>query len=235
MSQQTIASPRTSVWWGPIEITWCGSVAMPSIPIRWKCMDGWFVSKSIAHGSKCPIELSLRTDVGRKFSWLMKTCSEFPLHLRDAANKVIQIVHVHMQTSGLRFVKTVNINFIDNIPTFPFTKSLWSYSKLLLICLLEFGFGFDQSLSRGKPVGKSPYCRSFDRSANWRVKDSMNAKISTPGCLASHALKWSINCGSWQAWGIQPHHEINLHRSDIQTNMRFTSDVASHLELLLYG
>ena len=48
-----------------------------------------------------------------------------------------------------------------------------SYLKLLLICLLELGFGFDQSLLRGKPVGKSPYYRSFDRSANWRVKDSI--------------------------------------------------------------
>ena len=157
-----------------------------------------------------------------------------PASFTGCRNKVIQIVHVHMQTSGVRFVKTVNINFIDNIPTFPITKSLWSYLKLLLICLLELGFGFDQSLPRGKPVGKSPYCRSFDRSANWRVKDSMNAKISTPGCLASNALKWSINCGSWQAWVVQPHQKINLDRSDIQTNMRFTSDVASHLELLLY-
>ena len=43
----------------------------------------------------------------------------------------------------------------------------------MLICLLELGFGFDQSLPRGKPVGKSPYYRSFDRSANWRVKDSI--------------------------------------------------------------
>ena len=144
---------------------------MPSIPIHCKCMGGWFVLKSIAHGSKCPIELCLRTDVGRKFSWLMKTCSEFPLHLPDAAYKVIQIVHVHMQTSGVRFVKTVNINFIDNLPTFPITKSLLSYLKLLLICLLELGFGFDQSLLRGKPVGKSPYYRSFNHSANWRVKD----------------------------------------------------------------
>ena len=48
-----------------------------------------------------------------------------------------------------------------------------SYLKLLLICFLELGFGFDQSLPRGKPVGKSPYYRSIDRSANWRVKDSM--------------------------------------------------------------
>ena len=73
----------------------------------------------------------------------------------------------------MRFVKTVNNNFADNLPTFPITKSLWSYLKLLLICLLKLGFGFDQSLPRGKPVGKSPYYRSFDRSANWRVKDSM--------------------------------------------------------------
>ena len=57
------------------------------------------------------------------------------------------------------------------IPTFPITKSLWSYLKLLLICLLELGFELENSLPRGKPVGKSPFYRSFDRSANWRVKD----------------------------------------------------------------
>ena len=106
-----------------------------------------------------------------EISWLMKTCSEFSLHLRDAANKVIQIVHVHMQTSGVRFFKTVNINFIDNLPTFPFTESLWTYLKVLLICLQELCFGFDQSLWRGKPFGKSPYYRSFHHSADWRVKD----------------------------------------------------------------
>ena len=103
----------------------------------------------------------------------MKSSSEFPLHLPDAANEVTQSVHVYMYASGMKFVKTININFTDNLPTFPITKSLWSYLKLLLICLQKLGFGFDQSLSRGKPVGKSPYYRSFDRSANWRVKDSV--------------------------------------------------------------
>ena len=60
-------------------------------------MYGWMiVLKSIAHGSKCPIELCLPIDVGWKFSWLMKFCSEFTLHLPDAANEVTQIVHVYM-------------------------------------------------------------------------------------------------------------------------------------------
>ena len=94
----------------------------------------------------------------------------------------------------MRFVKTVNINFTDNLATFLITKSLWSYLKLLFISLLELGFGFDQSLPRGKPVGKSPYYRSFDRSANWRVKDS----ISWPDDLgryrycntSPHVKKW---------------------------------------------
>ena len=83
------------------------------------------------------------------------------------------------------FVKTININFTDNKPAFPITKYLWSYLKLLLICLLELGFGFDQSLPRGQPVGKSPYYRSFDRSANWRVKDSMLFKWK-PVCCFFH-------------------------------------------------
>ena len=166
MSLQTMASPATSSWRGPIEITWRGSVAMPSFPIHCKCMGEWFVLKSIAHGSKCSIQLCLPIDVGRKFRWLMKTCSEFTLHLWDTANELIQIVHVHTQASGVRFFRAVNINFIDNLSTFPIAKSLWSYLKLLIICILELGFGFDHSLPRGKSVGKSPYYRSFDCSAN---------------------------------------------------------------------
>ena len=31
-------------------------------------------------------------------------------------------------------------------------KSVWSYLKLLLICLLQFGFGFENSLPRGQYV-----------------------------------------------------------------------------------
>ena len=170
-----MASPGTSGWRGPIEITWRGSVAMPSNPSHSKCMGGWFVLKSIAHRSKCPIELCLPIGVCRKCSQLMKTCSESLLHLWNAANEVIQIVHVCMRTSGVKFVETININFTDNLPTFSITKSLWSYLKLLLICLLELGFGFDHPFPQGKPVGKSPYYRSLDCSANWRVKDSMAA------------------------------------------------------------
>ena len=177
MLLQTMASSDTSGWRGPVEITRRGSAAMPSFPIHCKCMGRWFVLKSIAHGSKCPMELCLPTDGGRKFRWLMKTCSEFPLHLRDTANEVIQIVHVHTLTSGVRFVKTVNVNFIDNLSTFPMAKYLWSYLKLLLICLIELGFGFDHSLPLGKPVGKSPYYHLFDRSANWRVKDSITGPL----------------------------------------------------------
>ena len=118
------AAPETSGWRGPIEITWCDSVDMPGIPNHCKYVGGWFVLKSIAHGSKCPIEFHLPINVGRQFSWLMKTFSEFPLHLRDAANEVIQIVHVDMQTSGVWFVRTVNIKFTDSLPTFPIMKSL---------------------------------------------------------------------------------------------------------------
>ena len=61
---------------------------------------------------------------------------------------------------------------MDNLSTLPIAKYLWSYLKLLLICLLELGFRFDYSLSRGKPVGKSPYYHSFNHSANWRMKEN---------------------------------------------------------------
>ena len=194
MSLQTMASPGTSGRRGPIEITWRGSAAMPSFPIHCKCMGGWLVLISIAHGSKCPIELSLRIDVSRKFRWLMKTCSEFPLHLRDTANKVIQIVHVNTQTSSVKFVKTVKINFIDNLSTFPIKKSLWPYLKLLLVCLQEFGFGFDHSLPRGKPIGKSLYYRSFGRSANWRVKDWIVRFMMSTSRLIHFGLKIIFVC-----------------------------------------
>ena len=76
-------------------------------------------------------------------------------------------------SSLMRFVKTVNINFTDNLATFPITKPFWSYLKLLLICLLELGFGFDHSFPRDKTVRKSPYYRAFHRNANWSVKDSI--------------------------------------------------------------
>ena len=107
----------------------------------------------------------------------------------------------------MRFVKTVNINFADNLPTFPITKSLWSYLKLLLICLLELGFGFDQSLPRGKPVGKSPYYRSIDRSANWRVKDSMSANECSKSRLSAVQPRQSVwipyQCRNWTAtWSV---------------------------------
>ena len=102
----------------------------------------------------------------------------------------------------MRFVKTVNINFADNLPTFPITKSLWSYLKLLLICLLELGFGFDQSLLWGKPVGKSPYYRSIDRSANWRVKDS----IETPQIR----LPPAVNKSHQNIRGVHSEHTQNF-------------------------
>ena len=43
----------------------------------------------------------------------MKTSSEFPLHLLDAANEVIHIVHVYMEMPDMRFVRTVDIRFTD--------------------------------------------------------------------------------------------------------------------------
>ena len=52
-------------------------------------------------------------------------------------------------------------------------KSLWSCLKFLLIFVLQLGFGFENSLPRGHFFRKSPWYRSFDRSANWRVRDSI--------------------------------------------------------------
>ena len=80
-------------------------------------------------------------------------------------------------------------------------KSLWSYLKLLLICLLELSFGFDQSLPHGKPIGKSPYYRSFNHNANCRVvKDSIDPKAMhiiwtqpfPPGGRGEHFHRFAI-------------------------------------------
>ena len=43
-----------------------GNDDMQMLQIHCKYMGGWFVFKSIAHWSKCPIELSLCIDFGQK-------------------------------------------------------------------------------------------------------------------------------------------------------------------------
>ena len=135
-----MASPESSGWRDPIEVSW---------------------RDPIAYRGKGHIELCLPIDVGRKITYFMKTCSEFPLHLRDAAKEFIKIVHVYMQTSDVRFIRTVDIIFIDNLPTFPIMKSLGSCLKLLLICIIELGIGFNNSLPWVLIFGKSP-CIMYD-------------------------------------------------------------------------
>ena len=138
-----MASPGTSDWRGPIEITWRDSVHMPCIPIHCTSMDGWFVLKSIAHGCKCPIELYVPIDVGRKFSWLMKTCSEFSLHLRDAINTNISYLEIFV--------------VLLEVAVKLFTRTWFRILISVRLCFWEI----------------SPCYRSFDRNANWRVKDSI--------------------------------------------------------------
>ena len=134
-----MASPETSDWLGPIEITWSDSVDMPNIPIHCKYMGEWFVLKSIAHGSKCPIEFWLPIDVGQKFSWFMKTCSEFSLPLQDAANEVVQICIFLLPKivnceraqaqSWLEAYSWMGRPSLQRIPTFPWQLgSLWKFS-----------------------------------------------------------------------------------------------------------
>ena len=134
-----MASPETSDWLGPIEVTWSDSVDMPNIPIHCKYMGEWFVLKSIAHGSKCPIEFWLPIDVGQKFSWFMKTCSEFSLPLQDAANEVVQICIFLLPKivnceraqaqSWLEAYSWMGRPSLQRIPTFPWQLgNLWKFS-----------------------------------------------------------------------------------------------------------
>ena len=98
---------------------------MSSIQIYCKYIGGWFVLKSIAHGSKCPIELCLPIYVGRKFSWWMFPCKRQAWDLSRQSTPISLII----------------------------SRSLWSYLKLLLIYLIELGFGFDHSFPREKHDG----------------------------------------------------------------------------------
>ena len=75
----------------------------------------------------------------------------------------------------MRFVRRVGIKFTDNLPAFPIMTSSWPCLKLLLICLLEPGFGSENSLPLGLFFGKLRCYRSLDRSGNPRVKDPMGS------------------------------------------------------------
>ena len=121
------------------------------------------------------------------------------------------------------FVKTININFTDNLPTFPITKSLWSYLKLLLICLLELGFGFHQSLPQGQPVGKLLYYRSFDRSANWRVKDSILLTSNPGSALVAHKIlaTQKSELVKYLKTTFSPHVRLHAHNLRYQKQNRF--------------
>ena len=83
----------------------------------------------------------------------------------------LSLVHLPQQKTPFKLATLYNKSTADSRPSFLLEEAILSYLKLLLICLLELGFGFDHSLPRGKPVGKSSHYRLFDCSANWRVKD----------------------------------------------------------------
>ena len=101
----TLACCRLWPYWGPVVRPHWNNIAQPSCHAKYLLhplqIYGWVIClKSIAHGSKCPTELCLSIDVGRKFSWLMKIFSKFPLHLWDAANEVIKnctCLHVNIR------------------------------------------------------------------------------------------------------------------------------------------
>ena len=163
-----ISKPYVNLDWrrGPIEIKWRGSVVMPCIPIHCKCMGGPFVwsqlhmEASVSYGY---VRLSMLA--GNLVNWWkLAPNSRFICGMQQ--RKSFKCSHVNVRREICHHSQ---IKFTDDLPTFPKTKSLWSYLKLLLICLLELGFGFDRSLPRGKPVGKSLYYHSFNRRANWSV------------------------------------------------------------------
>ena len=149
-------------------------------------MGGWLVLIPITHGSNLSHKVMFAYRCWSEICLIDENLLGIPASFTGCGTGCSKQSHSnctcsHVKTLGVRFVKTVNIKFTDNLSTFPITKSLWSHFKLLLICLIELGFGFDHSFPRGKPVGKSPYYRSCDRSAYWRVKDSVYCAGRTAG------------------------------------------------------
>ena len=142
---------------------------MPSIPIHCKCMGGWFVLKSIAHGSKCPI-VCLSMWVGNLVGWWkLARNSRFSCRMQQTKSlKLYMFTCKHQAWDLSRQSTSISLIIYQHFPSRNLCDLTWSCCYLL-----ELGFGFDQSLPRGQPVGKSPYYRSFDRSANWRVEDSI--------------------------------------------------------------
>ena len=75
-----------------------------------------------------------------------------------------KLFKLYMFTWGITFVRTVDVKFTNNLPIFPIVKSLWSCLKLLLLtCLLELSFGFENSLLSDPIFRKSLCYRSLDR------------------------------------------------------------------------
>ena len=176
---------------------------MPSIPIHCKCMGGWFVLKSIAHGSKCPFEKVVCSAVFLPYfnpqmsHWVMFTyrCWSEILSIDEnllgipasfaGCNKPSRsnctCLHVNVRCETCQDSQHSLIIY-QHFPSRNICDLAW---RLLLICLLELGFGFENSLPRGQPVGKSPYYRSFDHSANWHVKDSISFALSMQHAVAT--------------------------------------------------
>ena len=160
-----MVSPGSSGWRGPIEITWRDSFDMPSIPIPCKFRGVWFVLKSIAHGSKCPIELCLHIHIGQKFTYLMKTsfvgCSK-------RSHPKCTCLQVNTKREICQNSRHQILRLLTDI----------SHHEICVI-LLEVAFNLFttawfriRSFTSARPIfGKSPCYRSCDRSANWRVKD----------------------------------------------------------------
>ena len=74
-----------------------------------------------------PIEFSLRIDIVQKYSQLMKTYSEFPLHLQDAAIEVLSGQLVDIKSTDITYIRHHEI--------------IWSLLEVV-VNLLEHGFRF---------------------------------------------------------------------------------------------
>ena len=79
--------------------------------------------------------------------------AEFLLHSRDAVNDVTQIVNVYMWTSGVRFVRTVDIKFTDKLPTFFIIKS-WSLLEVVVNLFTRIWFWIRKFTFLGQIFGE---------------------------------------------------------------------------------
>ena len=89
----------------------------------------------------------------------------------------------------MRFIRTVDIKFTDNLPIFAIMKSVWLLLNIVVNLFPKTWFRIREFTLWGLVFRKSPCCRLFDRSTNWRVKDSIHSTTRLVVCLCLHQTR----------------------------------------------